>query len=313
MQQAGTITSDECFTPGSMALPLVSVVMPSFNQAEFIDASIRSVLSQSWSRLELLVQDGGSTDGTLEVLQAAQQRDARVRWVSEPDGGPADAVNRAMRRARGTLIGWLNSDDLYTDGAVARAVDALRMNREWLLVYGHGMHVDEAGRELAGYPTRSPEGDLKRFLEGCFICQPTVFFRHSMPILLGPLDVTLRTAFDFDYWLRAFTQLPGRIGFIKAVQAQSRLHQGCITRRMRRLVALEGLEVLRRHLRTAPLHWALTHLEEIRATAGADADGQMAEFVEQAAALLAPSDAQELRARAILHHAARARDGSSAA
>jgi glycosyltransferase involved in cell wall biosynthesis len=105
--------------------PLVSVVMPSLNQAEFIVSAVQSVLSQSYGHLELIVADGGSTDGTLALLQQQQGLDSRLRWMSEPDTGPADALNKALRRARGTIVGWLNSDDLYAEGAIDRAVQAL--------------------------------------------------------------------------------------------------------------------------------------------------------------------------------------------
>jgi len=91
--------------------PLVSIVMPSLNQAAFIAAAVESVLSQSYPQLELIVGDGGSTDGTQAWLAQRQTQDARLRWFSEPDSGPADALNKLLRQAKGTLIGWLNSDD----------------------------------------------------------------------------------------------------------------------------------------------------------------------------------------------------------
>lgn len=244
-------------------LPLTSIVMPSFNQAEFIEASITSVLDQSYSRLELIVADGGSTDGTLEVLQRIQTRDSRLRWVSEPDKGPANAINKALARTRGTLIGWLNSDDLYTPGAVARAVAALTGPEKPQLVYGHGMHIDGNGNELNRYPTLPPTTPYSRFANGCFICQPTLFFTRTAHHLLGPLDENIKTAFDFEYWLRAFKAFAGRIGFVDDVQACSRLHEDCITTNMRYWVALEGMQVLHRHMGTAPGHWLLTYFNEL--------------------------------------------------
>jgi glycosyltransferase involved in cell wall biosynthesis len=245
--------------------PMVSVVMPSFNQARFIRDSIASVLSQSYPLIELIVADGGSGDETLEILRACQARDGRLRWFAGPDTGPAQALNKAMRQVRGTVIGWLNSDDLYTPGAIGRAVSSLSLQREFVAVYGHGQHIDESGRELAMYPTRPPSVAIDTFLNGCFICQPTMFFTRAAHLLLGPFDESLKTAFDFEYWLRLFTAMPGRVGFVEELQAQSRLHKDCITRRMRREVALEGLKVLRHHLGRAPAHWALTHIDEILA------------------------------------------------
>ncbi len=251
--------------------PLVSVVMPSLNQARFIEQAVLSVLQQSWARLELIVQDGGSTDGTLEILKRISQRDDRLRWQSAPDPGPADAINQALSRVRGTLVGWLNADDAYTPGAVQRAVSAMQRHPEWMLCYGQGEHVDEKGSHLAYYPTLPgledpvPQvPDKSAFQNGCFICQPTVFFKAVMPRLIGYLDTSLGASFDFDYWLRAFNAFPGRIGCIPEVQAHSRLYDDTITHRQRRRVALEGMKVLARHQGHTLGHWLLTYLAEQR-------------------------------------------------
>src|SRR4051794_8903868 len=100
------------------AEPLVSVVMPSFNQDTYIELAIRSILAQDYRQLEVIVADGGSTDHTVSILERYQARDRRLRWFSRNDRGPAHAVNDAIAAARGTLIGWLNSDDLYLPGAI---------------------------------------------------------------------------------------------------------------------------------------------------------------------------------------------------
>ena len=224
-------------------------------------AAVHSVLSQSYPHLELVVMDGGSSDGTQAWLAQRQAQDARLRWVSAPDSGPAEALNKALRLSRGTYVGWLNSDDVYTPGAVQRAVQSLLGHPEWLTVYGHGEHIDEADRVLDSYPTRAPPAGMAEFAQGCFICQPTVFFKRSMRLLLGPLDQSLKTSFDLDYWLRAFSAFPQRVGFVDAMQAQSRLHVGCITLRLRRTVMLEGMQLLARHLGHAPKEWFLTYMD----------------------------------------------------
>ena len=244
---------------------LVSIVMPSLNQAKFIGRAIDSVLAQDYPNIELIVADGGSDDGTVEVLKARQAADARLRWSSQPDSGPAAAVNAALAQVRGTVVGWLNSDDVYASGALRRAVEALESNPNWLMVYGHGQHVDGEGKVFDDYPTLPPSTPIAKFAEGCFICQPTVFFRRSAWVLLGKLDEHLKTAFEFDYWLRAFHAFPQRIGFVDALQAQSRLHAGSITLRMRRAVILEGMQVLARHLGSAPKAWFLTYENELLA------------------------------------------------
>nr|WP_321509808.1 glycosyltransferase family 2 protein [uncultured Hyphomonas sp.] len=243
--------------------PLVSVVMPSFNQANFIERSVESVLAQEYPNVELIVGDGGSRDGTVEVLKRLSGKYPRLRWFSEPDNGPADALNKALTRATGEYVGWLNSDDLYTPGAIRRAISAFRENPDWIMCYGHGEHVDKNGEFLERYPTRTPDVGIVGFVDGCFICQPSMFFKQAMYLLLGPLDETQKTSFDYEYWLRAFQAFPGRIGFVDAVQAQSRLHDECITMRMRRTVAMEGVQLSYAYFGRATLHWLTTYIEDV--------------------------------------------------
>jgi glycosyltransferase involved in cell wall biosynthesis/organic radical activating enzyme len=237
--------------------------MPTLNQAGFINAAINSVLGQDYPAIELIVADGGSTDGTLELLKNRQALDSRLRWFSQPDNGPAEAINNALSKARGTIIGWLNSDDLYAPGAITRAVNCLQLNTELLMVYGQGQQVNDEGKYLSDYPTLPPSTPVKQFLDGGFICQPTVFFRRTLPLLLGQLDESLKTAFDFDYWLRAFSTFQARIGFVNEVQAYSRLHEDCITLRRRRTFVLEGMQLLAKYLGHAPKEWLLTYVEEL--------------------------------------------------
>lgn len=241
----------------------VSVVMPTLNQQHFLAEAVASVMDQAVDGLELVVADGGSTDGTLELLAGlAAAHPGRLRWWSAPDDGPAAATNAAIARARGPVIGWLNSDDLYAPGAIARALDHLRREPGHVMVYGEAEHIDEQGRRIAAYPTRLPSVPLSEWADGCHICQPTVFFRREAFDAVGGLDTTLRAAFDFDLWLRLFKAYPGCVGHLPQVQAKSRLHAATITTRFRERVALEGLQVVHRHLGPAPAHWLLTHFAE---------------------------------------------------
>lgn len=264
---------------------LASIIMPSYNQAQFLPQALESVLNQCWGKLELIVMDGGSTDGSQDILQA-YHRDPRLRWWSAPDKGPADALNKALAKVRGTLVGWLNTDDCYTPGAIRRAAEAMQYSPQWMLCYGWGEHINAEGRYLNDYPTL-PARDTEQvivpgahhFQQSCFICQPTVFFKAVMPKLLGPLNAELKCAFDFDYWLRAFNAFPKRIGFVPAVQAQSRLHDDCITLSQRRQVALEAMRVLARHQGSAPGHWLQTYRNEQRQQ-GMDATALKTELQE---------------------------------
>lgn len=296
--------------PPEQRQPLLSIVMPTRNQCQFIEASVASALAQAeglGGPLEIVVTDGASTDGTPELLQRlAQAHPGVLRWISEPDRGPADAVNKAVALARAPLVGWLNSDDLYTPGAGARAVAALQARPDWVMVYGEGEHVDLHTAPLGRYPTHPPDRPLARWSDGCPICQPSAFFRREVFLALGGLDLSLRTAFDFEFWLRLFRAHPGRIGFLPQVQALSRLHDEGITLRMRETVAMEGMAVLHRHLGSAPGHWLLTYASEALRDCPFDADPaalrrRLDELVVQATPWIGAAGVELVR-RGLRHH-----------
>jgi SAM-dependent methyltransferase len=168
-----------------------------------------------------------------------------------------------MSMARGIFIGWLNSDDLYTPGAVSRAISVFEANPNWVMHYGQGEHINEQGDFIEAYPTLPPDTPYEKFTEGCFICQPTVFFKRSAITLIGKLDESLKMAFDFDYWLRAFKKLGERIGFVNQVQAKSRLHAECLTIKENKLGLKEGSDSLIKHLGFAPSSWKTNVIKNI--------------------------------------------------
>ncbi len=236
--------------PDQLTLAPVSVLMPCRNADPFLHAAVQSVLTQP-ECLELLVADGGSTDQSLIILEKLAAADPRLRIVSRSDDGPADALNQAFRVARGTLIGWLNADDLMPPGSLARAVAALEANPDWLMVYGEGEEFNEETGLVQRYPTLPASVGLEGFRSHCCVCQPAVVFRRSMGVLLGEFDQQWRTAFDFDYWLRAFDAFPHRIGYIPHLQGRTRLHSDTITSNQRAQVALEATQLLARHFGAA--------------------------------------------------------------
>ena len=297
------------FGPREPAPLQVSVVMPTLNQAAFIAESVSSVMSQGVESLELVVADGGSTDGTLGILAAlAAEHPGRLRWTSAPDGGPAQAVNAAVARARGAIVGWLNSDDLYTPGAVPRALQAFARQPDAVMVYGEAEHVDAQGRRIGAYPTLGPAAPLAAWADGCHLCQPSAFFRRDTFAALDGLDPSLRAAFDYEFWLRLFKAHPGRIGHVPQVQAKSRLHAGAITLRFRERVALEGMQVVHRHLGPAPVHWLLTHFAELQVEHPFEAEtidlvAHLHRLVQQSADWLAADSMQALVAHIQQHRA----------
>lgn len=272
--------------------------MPCRNAGSHLEAAVQSVLDQA-ECLELLVADGGSSDGSLRLLEDMALRDRRVRIVSRADGGPADALNKAFQSARGTLIGWLNADDLYPQGSLARAVAALEEHPEWLMLYGEGEEFEDESGLIQRYPTLPSCVGLEGFRSHCFICQPAVVFRRSMVVMLGPFDQRWQTAFDFDYWLRAFSAFPHRIGYLPHLQGRTRLHRATITSRQRAQVALEATELLARHFGAADqvrLHGYALELQLGRAELppGQSIQSHLRELFNQAADWLDPLAWQQL-------------------
>lgn len=228
--------------------PRVSVVTPTLNMARFLRQTVDSVLSQDYPHLDYLVMDGGSTDGTVELLRSYGER---LRFVSGPDGGQGDAVNRGFKDTSGHVFAFLNADDTYRAGAVAAAARGFLERPGAGVVYGDGVHVDEHGRELAPYPTRDFDPDsLSR---RCIICQPAAFMARPALERVGLLDPSLRVALDWDLWIRLardhrFARIPG-------VLATSRMHEANKTLGERRVLYREGAQLLRRHYGYVPLEW----------------------------------------------------------
>jgi hypothetical protein len=132
------------------------------------------------------------------------------------------------------------------------------------MVYGHGRHIDFRGDDLGLYPSLPPIHSLKKFLDGCFICQPTVFFRPEVLSQVGFLDESLKTAFDLELWLRIFKKYrTNQLAFINKVLAFSRLHEQCLTKKLRETVALESMQVLKKHVRPVPSHWLMSYFEDL--------------------------------------------------
>ncbi len=241
--------------------PRVSIITPSFNQGRFIERTIRSVLSQEVDGLEYIVVDGGSTDSTLSVLK---RYDRRLQWISEPDEGHADAVNKGVSRASAPVIGWLNSDDVYYPGALRAVLGYFDSHPDARVVYGEADHIDEHDRFIEAYPTEA--WSFQRLLEVCFISQPSAFMRREVLDLHGPLDKRLKSN-DYEYWVRlgksgeTFHHLPRRL-------AATRLHDACATLADVVRCHRDINDFMSRHLGETPDQWIYNYANAVARSRG---------------------------------------------
>jgi glycosyltransferase involved in cell wall biosynthesis len=185
--------------PDGSPWPRLSVVTPSYNQAQFLEETIRSVLVQGYPNLEYMVFDGGSTDGSVDIIR--KYADGLAYWVSEPDGGQADAINKGFRRATGDILAWLNSDDTYLPGALRQAVESLSLHPEHDLVYANCDYVDASGQRLQTVAVW--DFVPRRILTGIpLVLQPASFFRRRAVDRVGLLEESLRYLMDHDFYVR---------------------------------------------------------------------------------------------------------------
>lgn len=183
--------------------PLVSVITPSYNQGEFVEATLRSVVEQDYPHVEYIVCDGGSTDASAEIIaQYARDYPDRIRWwCSEKDSGQPQAINKGLARATGEVVAWINSDDCYLPGAISAAVRQLGSRPELGLVYGELELIDERGRCVGDFRTREYTF-ADQLTQRLTIPQPSSFWRSSVVRDVGGVREDLHYAFDFEYWIR---------------------------------------------------------------------------------------------------------------
>lgn len=179
--------------------PLVSIITPSFNQAGYLEATIRSVLEQDYPRIEYVIMDGGSKDGSPELIRRYAGRIAY--WESVKDKGQTDAINKGFGRAKGEILAWLNSDDVLRPGAVSQAVAWLTQHPRTGLVYGDCDFIDSQGETIGRFHARPT--DLRKLRRGyVHIPQQASFLRADLWRQVGPLDDSFYFAMDYDLWVR---------------------------------------------------------------------------------------------------------------
>lgn len=183
-------------------LPRISVITPSLNHGRYLRQCIESVLSQNYPNIELLIIDGGSTDETLSVIKEYANRISH--WVSEPDSGQSDAINKGFRRASGDLVAWLNADDYYLPGVFDRVADAYCSDPLAPFYFADGLRVDETGVTTSNFiPSGRLIFDRQALVMGLnYILQPSTFINRQSLEQVGYLDTGLHYGMDSDLWMR---------------------------------------------------------------------------------------------------------------
>jgi len=200
---------------------LVSIVTPSFNQGQFLETTMRSVLAQDYPNIEYIVVDGGSKDNSPEIIR--RYADRLAWWVSEPDKGQTDALNKGFSHASGEILAWLNSDDTYQPGAVAEAVAYLQDHPDVSMVYGDANYIDAEGQVIGRFP--AAQTDNRRLRQGyVHVPQQATFFRGDLWRKVAPLDPSFYFAMDYDLWVR-LSRL-GPPAYVPRLWANFRLHGG---------------------------------------------------------------------------------------
>jgi len=253
----------------------ISVITPSFNHARYLPATLDSVRMQYGVEVEHIVVDGGSKDGTIEILR--NWEGPGHQWISEPDVGQTDAINKGLRLATGELLAYLNSDDIYYPEALVAVADYFSSHPGCQIAYGDADHLNEDGSFMKQYPTEP--WDYERLQETCFICQPAVFWRRAVIERFGLFDERFHISLDYEYWLRVGAHLP--FHYLRGkVLAGSRMYPQNKTMSQRVRGHEETLDIVARYATSLPpvVHW-LKVLADIRATRESRADSTFQEHV----------------------------------
>jgi Glycosyl transferase family 2 len=216
--------------PDGSPWPRISIVTPSLNQGRFIEETIRSVLLQGYPDLEYIIIDGGSTDGSVDIIRKYERY--LSFWISEKDTGQSDAINKGLRRASGSIVNWLNSDDFLAPTALRKMADAFSGEDDTLgAVAGIGHKVD-ANHNIfySPLPERIERATLLRAIDGWNFMQPACFFRKSVWDSCGPIRADLHYCMDYAFWLKIsreyrFKVLNEDIAFINSHPAAKSIAQ----------------------------------------------------------------------------------------
>lgn len=204
--------------------PLVSIITPSYNQGQYIRATIESVLQQDYPHIEYIVVDGGSSDNTLSILKEYGER---IHWISEPDQGQTDAINKGIHLSSGDIIAYLNSDDIYLPSVISLIVSEFKKYPDIEFLYGDHYAIDKDGTVISHEKTIPFDPNILLY-DANFICQPASFYRRKLFEKIGIFDMDMFYLMDYEFFLRAAKQ-DIYFRLVRKYLAAIRFHSSCKT------------------------------------------------------------------------------------
>ena len=211
---------DDAPSPGQKRYPTLTIVTPSFNQAQFLERTILSVLNQRYPALEYIIIDGGSTDGSVEIIK--QYERWLASWVSERDAGQGDALNKGFRRATGELVGWQNSDDIYLPGTFREVAEMFVAHPACDIVFANRLDVDR-NDNVIGESRFTPFSDVGHWYDGMSLSNQSTFWRRHVFAQIGMIDASYHLAMDYEFFLRA-ARKHARFKHVRRYWGASRKH-----------------------------------------------------------------------------------------
>lgn len=231
--------------------PKISIVVPSFNKAKFIGKTLESILTQDYDNFEVIIMDGGSTDGTLRIIEKyAKRYPEKMKYFSKKDKGQWDAINKGFTKAKGKILGFINADDVYKKGALSEVARLYKLNIDALWFAGRGEVVDGEGTRIAVWPTRYKNLLLTLnfylfFLGVNYLMQPSVFITRTAWKRFGPFIGYKNFVLEYDLWLKiARTKMP--VTSVKYLSS-FRIEPGTITKRSSSILLNEDEKILKKY------------------------------------------------------------------
>ncbi len=235
----------------SQKLPTISIITPSYNQGKFLERTIQSVLSQGYPNLEYIVMDGGSSDETIAILQKYSDR---ILWESKPDRGQAHAINKGLKKSKGEIVAYLNSDDTYQPGTLLRVGELFANHPNISFLYGHGRLIDAQDKEIGFYNNLFE--DHSRLAASCGISQPTAFWRRELLKSVGYFDESYSYTMDYEYWIRVSKKYT--LYCEPLIVANTRIHPDAKTSAFTHKLHKEAIRAVKTHYGKVHYDWIFT-------------------------------------------------------